>query len=236
MLYYVDRAASINGRGIKCLNPETGKVLTLNDSTPEHIFIDNGTLYYKNYYETDILTAIALDGSGTTEIELMSPARMDGHFITGGYFYFTRDEDGYDGFSRFNIERGVEEKITDDHVGWASEYGSKLYIWNTNNVSVIDLETRETQKLQSVSGYNFFQNNFTRINATSLGVYFYNSEGAKIEHMSHDGKTRTVAIQGGSGGFCITRNWIVYVNLDDDENLWAMSIDGSTSVRLDKSP
>jgi len=233
MLYYIDRSFNLNIRGIRCLDPQTGEAFTLDDNRPEYIYFDNGTLYYRLLTENDALYAVALNGSGTTKVRDLNVVGLQDYFIADGYLYYKKHAGDYT-FYRQNIASGREEVITEDSVQWASVYDSRLYAWITARVVTIDLKTKEAEELLNTSGnVALIYKDYSFLNATPLGVFFRNNYNSSIELVSHDGLSTTVKVKEGCGEFCVTRDWIIYINRGDAGNLWAMSMDGSINVRLE---
>ena len=73
---------------------------------------------------------------------------------------------------------------------------------------------------------------FSYVSATPLGIFCTNPDAQNLELISLDGKTRTLLGNHTCGRFCVSSNWIVYENRDDDNHYWIMRLDGSEDHAL----
>ena len=89
----------------------------------------------------------------------------------------------------------------------------------------MDLDGSNTETL--VFGFTTF------LNATPSGLFFSTQRTHQLEFMPYDRKTRTTLTEGTCVDLCITRDWIIYRDFDDNGQLWALRVDGSIDRRVE---
>ncbi|MCL2826916.1 MAG: DUF5050 domain-containing protein, partial [Eggerthellaceae bacterium] len=218
-LYYADESL-----GLMCVDPQSGQAASLCSVFVGGIFIDSGTLYFENAEDSLNLYTVGFDGSG---MKLVSGSEAEYYRnVVDGWQYFVNADNG-ETLCRENLATGEEQQLYDIRSAWVSITGSTLYF--------SDFSIPGAMVSMSLDGSNtevLFNDSASYVSATPLGVFFTNSDAQQIEVMSLDGNTRTVLTKSTCGAFCVTRNWIIYENKDDNNSLWAMRTDGSESHRL----
>lgn len=205
--------------GLMSADPQTGETKTIFGSYAEKVFVDDGKLYFENGGDSLNLYTADLDGKNVTKASDYGSVYYRN--VTGGYQYFANTSDG-EALYRVDIETGDEQKLYDERSAWLSAYGDYLYFSDFSipgNMVRMSLDGSETEVL--------FSGSYSYVNATPLGVFFTNPEGQQLEVMTHDGASRTLLTDKRCGRYCVTSEWIFYVNKDDSENLWMMRPDGS---------
>ena len=205
--------------GLMCADPKTGEVTALCNVAIGKIYIDNDTLYFENGEDRLNLYTIGFDGSGMRKISDYNSVYYRN--VVGGYQYFANTSDG-EVLYRVNLTTGEEELIYDYRSAWISIIGSTVYFSDfriPGSMMCMDLDGNNAKEL--------YRGSYSWVSATPLGVFFTNPSGEQLEVMTLDGSKRTLLTQKKCGAFCVTRDWILYKNKDDNNNLWIMRPDGS---------
>jgi hypothetical protein len=218
MLYYARDTS-----GLMCVNLKTGESSKLYDVSVGSIYIDNGVLYFENAEDHLNLYTIGFDGNGMRKISDYGSVYYRN--IVDGYQYFANTKDD-ETLYRVNLETGKEEQLYDTRSAWISLYDSRIYFSDFSIPGCLlsmSLDGGPTEQLYYPSA--------SYVNACPLGVFFVNAD-QKLELRSFDGNSSKTLVKEKCGSFCVSRDWIIYRNLDDDNSLWVICTDGTDKHRL----
>ena len=217
---------SSTSSGLMSANPQTGEITELYFVFTQKIYIDGEILYFENGEDKLNLYSIGLDGSNLNKVSDYNSVYYRN--VVGGYQYFSNTNDG-ETLYRVNLTTGEEKLLYDARCAWVSIYDTTIYFSDFSfpgPLMSMNLNGENQKELRSQSP--------SYVNATPLGIFYVNPEAQQLETMSLDGKDRTVLTEKKCGGFCVTRDWIIYKNKNDDDKFWLMRIDGSDDHPLQK--
>jgi hypothetical protein len=210
-------------QGLFCVDPESGDITKLCEVSVFDIFFDEGILYFVNGDDYFKLYTIDLDGSNMRKLN--DTTAIYYRNIVGEYQYYTNPNDKNTVY-RENLSTGESEQLYPVTSAFVSVYDTTIYFCDWSIVGGLFRMDLDGGNMVKLIGHTY-----SYLIATPVGIFAINLD-EQLEFISLDGKTRNLLTYKRCGEFCVTQNWIIYTNHDDNENLWAMRLDGSEDHQL----